>query len=215
MKISMINKSLPYLMLILIVYSCKKDNLSDLTHRNTAICGKVDSTFSHFDLQPSFSIHLVKVDDLDYKGYDSLDFDQDEFYDFRIYLWTISAPIYCNMNPLDTTIIVDYFPLQNPMAILTTDYEMISKEYSKQGDTIYIPDVMEAGDTVSEKSIWHDYHTYSLWQFNGPNYERKWFDAVSDKFIGFRKKVKDTYKYGWIRLTVNPNFMIKDVLMEK
>lgn len=47
MKIVMINKSLPYLMLILIGYSCKKDNLPDVMHNNPVVCGRVDSTFHY------------------------------------------------------------------------------------------------------------------------------------------------------------------------
>lgn len=197
----------------LMLHSCKDENLG------VPVKAGVAEGLNHYVIDPPLVIKLMEdsVNNIQY-GTDSIDINQDGYFDFFIWQRTV-----LNEDlPIGSMLLYPYalVLLRNGLGIA------IRKEtyYIGLGQTSQIDwvDTLAVNSRIDLISGWSDDNAeVYMWMmpptiFWGSN--GCWFNLFDEvRYIGIRMKGKNDYKYGWIKLRQRSsgNFEIQEYAMEK
>jgi hypothetical protein len=195
---------------ILIMYSCKKEENEKLI-----FAGQADSNFifNSFSIPLKINLNFDSINSLR-MGYDSIDIDQDGKYDL-----IISLKLYNNSNLSSN--------FSNCNLILKNGLEIaIKKEYypiSSGGPmgSISWADTIRLKQRIDNISLWStNESSLFLWSEIPSNTLTQgcWYHIDNpEMYIGLRIKKLSQYKYGWIRLnnTSRENILLNSFAIEK
>ena len=191
--------------LFLLLFSCKKnngnENIIDKTEKQdlSITAGEQNDTVKYLDFNPDIIVQIKEVSCKSYYGCDSIDFDNDSKYDFKINYSVVYPDLdySCGCSG-------DCFPSGYQ------DIELIrlNTKYQISIDSGRIIHQFSFNDKISENNKWDTSANSYFANATFPNFMYKWSN-VDNKYIGIRFIDKDTI-YGWIRISCHDTITIKD-----
>lgn len=199
-----------YSLILIIVGSCKKDNVNNLQQ---VFAGKVNSNMDDVKFQSEFKLSYTFV-----CGYgdaqDSIDLFEDKKYDIIIkarFLDYTGFLACCSDNTdcLPTNL---RYQLTFRNNIKAYGYNEVFQEYK-----FLLADTLGFNTRIDTmKTNWYD--IIELWNNNYPHpHQGKWYFIEEDKFLAIRIGGSSPFKYGWIKIgsTRDHNLIFKEYALEE
>lgn len=152
---------------------------------------------------------------LQYSGLDSIDIDNDLFYDFIFNALYKELDVQGICNPyinLDTSIIWDYWPTGENKVML--EFKNMNFEVACDSNSQII--CFNLNDTIEKEYNWENnsnklfYHyVYSI----SGDWEEFYWEVLEDRYLGIRKIGTDTV-YGWLKLNIYNTVEIKEIYLQ-
>ncbi len=203
-----------YVFILLVFISCKKDNeakqkIEPILHLDYVVSGIKDTLCINYIFNPVKEIYEKETGCLTYKGFDSIDINNDTKYDFKFETNHQVPDIanICNSCPKN----MDCFPSGHKSKI---SYILDSSFQIACSDNYNIL-CFSAGDTINKNFIWKNNGAKVLIDstyFPLPSTAEGFWIYSEDKYIGIRKIGNDTI-YGWIKANTRYNIQIKEVYL--
>ncbi len=199
--------------------ACEKNNVNPTDDypdlKKIVIAGKYDTVDFYILCSPTIKVIEKMVVCFFYSGIESIDIDNDGYYDLKFHSMTDKPDINneCCDCPIDTTIICDCSTYGRIYKSIQTTEKKIQiacdlGNYAicfKLNDTIETWKYWISGDWIDLI----DKHYFPL-----PEVIRGNWNTMEDRYLGVRKIDNDTL-YGWIKLNLSETIEIKEIYLEK
>lgn len=197
---------IPILIILLVLYSCNKDDseLEILTLENHIFAGDYDANFIFKEFNPPLKIDLITDSLHNFKyGIDSIDINSDGMFDL-----IISQRFFMDRNNTVQTINNNNYPfcsltLKNGLEVANKK-ETFNIGHGQTSSVLWV-DTLEYNKRIDHINDWSVTNT-KIWMWVVPptsfwgSYGCWYSLSETEKYIGIRMKSDAAYKFGWIRV---------------